>query len=718
MTNDRQSVVFNTAQGTARARHPGSYRKAMHLIHLSRCKLGWVSRLFRCALLFTVFRETASYGLPFSTKPASIWSELLWNNQSQDTLGSSTNRIVPGEQCDRPCIAGEQPLTCHFHWKLENFASMGSSCWNCSRGVRSHCFHPQCVTTDGTERGILTINRQLPGPMVHVCKHDTVVVDVENHLEGAGSTIHWHGFHQHATPWMDGVPMVTQCPIPQGTTFRYRFEAVEAGTQFYHSHAGFQKANGHYGMIVVRNPADLNQAQYDHDLSEHRIIIADWTRDLVEKWVPGIQSESMRIDSILINGRGRYFNATIGSRTEAPLTVYRVEYGQRYRFRLISSGSQYCPFQLQIQNHTMLVISTDGGTVQPEHSFDTLVSISGERYDFVLAANQPPGNYWVRVRSIGFCDPMRVEDFAILSYVMPETSVAEEGLTVEQTLAFPPNERMPAFDEPYPIGTILNHQTAPCYTPNDTYVCAADLESYEMFRDEKLIEAVPDRSFLLGFYVKRANNSLLFSDRGSGHFATVRDDFNTIGATNMISYEPPSFPLLIQPELIVDENAQFCNVSHKPAHCSDDKLCFCTHRLKVKHNDIVEIVLIDTAPVVQAFYHPFHLHGHRFIVTDTGRFPSNVTTDLFDYIRGLRTMRRPNAHNPPYKDTMSIPNRGFVKIRFRANNPGFWLVHCHFEWHLANGMALVLQIGEPEEMRKPPADFPRCGNYVPPINGV
>lgn len=75
------------------------------------------------------------------------------------------------------------------------------------------------------------------------------------------------------------------------------------------SHAiGFQKANGHYGMVVVRDPSDLNQAHYDYDLSEHRIIIADWTLDMVEKWVPGIQTDSMRVDSILINGRGRYFN--------------------------------------------------------------------------------------------------------------------------------------------------------------------------------------------------------------------------------------------------------------------------------------------------------------------------------------------------------------------------------------------------------------------------
>ncbi|XP_040166098.1 laccase-2-like [Anopheles arabiensis] len=653
-------------------------------------------------------------GLPLSTKPARLWPQLLLLADNA-TVPPIVRRVVPGDQCDRHCVPGDPPLTCHFRWKLENYATMGSACWDCRLGNRAHCFHPQCITANGLERGVFAINRRVPGPPIHVCKHDSIVVDVENQLEGLGSTIHWHGFHQKATPWMDGVPMVTQCPIPQDTTFRYQFTAVEAGTQFYHSHAGFQKANGHYGMVVVRDPSDLNQAHYDYDLSEHRIIIADWTLDMVEKWVPGIQTDSMRVDSILINGRGRYFNETTGTRADAPLTVYQVEYGKQYRFRLISSGSQYCPFQMQIQNHSMLIISTDGGTVQPQHTVDTLVSISGERYDFVLTANQPPGNYWVRVRGIGFCDQMRVEDFAILSYRTPETAIPAAGLTVEQTLAYP-TEPMPTYDEPYPDGIVFNHQTAPCYTPNDTYICAADLEAYEVFRDTGLIDAVPDRTFFLGFHVIEANNSLLFSDRGTSHYATVREGFNTIGATNMISFVPPSFPLLIQPELIVDENAQFCNVSHRPAYCTDDHLCFCTHRMKVKHNDVIEIVLYDTAEVRQKFYHPFHLHGHRFIVTDSGSFPSDILTDQIAYLRNLRTVRRPNAHCPPYKDTQSIPNRGYVRIRFRADNPGFWLVHCHFEWHLADGMGLVLQIGEPDEMLKPPANFPRCGSFEPPVD--
>lgn len=46
-------------------------------------------------------------------------------------------------------------------------------------------------------------------------------VTVHNRITGPeeGTTIHWHGQLQRGTPWMDGVPSVTQCPIAPGSTF-------------------------------------------------------------------------------------------------------------------------------------------------------------------------------------------------------------------------------------------------------------------------------------------------------------------------------------------------------------------------------------------------------------------------------------------------------------------------------------------------------------------
>ena len=40
---------------------------------------------------------------------------------------------------------------------------------------------------------------------------------------GNGISIHWHGFHMRAAQWYDGVSYVTQCPIPTGGKFLYRW---------------------------------------------------------------------------------------------------------------------------------------------------------------------------------------------------------------------------------------------------------------------------------------------------------------------------------------------------------------------------------------------------------------------------------------------------------------------------------------------------------------
>ena len=86
----------------------------------------------------------------------------------------------------------------------------------------------------------------MPGPPLIVCVGDTIVVRVVNLLKTETTSIHWHGIKtgiehhqiamlyypsrlpgdsQYGTPYMDGVPGVTQCPISPGATFVYKWEA-------------------------------------------------------------------------------------------------------------------------------------------------------------------------------------------------------------------------------------------------------------------------------------------------------------------------------------------------------------------------------------------------------------------------------------------------------------------------------------------------------------
>jgi hypothetical protein len=70
--------------------------------------------------------------------------------------------------------------------------------------------------------------------------------------------------------------------------------------------------------------------------------------------------------------------------------------------------------------------------------------------------------------------------------------------------------------------------------------------------------------------------------------------------------------------------------------------------------------------------HPFHLHGHYF------------------YVLG-----KPDALNltdPVQKDSLNVPAKSTIVLQWTTTNPGHWFFHCHIEWHLATGMARVIEI--------------------------
>ena len=50
-----------------------------------------------------------------------------------------------------------------------------------------------------------------------------------------------------------------------------------------------------------------------------------------------------------------------------------------------------------------------------------------------------------------------------------------------------------------------------------------------------------------------------------------------------------------------------------------------------------------------------------------------------------------NYVNPPQRDVVSTGTTGDnVTIRFTTDNPGPWFLHCHIDFHLEAGFAIVL----------------------------
>ncbi|KAJ0125050.1 multicopper like protein [Diaporthe amygdali] len=104
-----------------------------------------------------------------------------------------------------------------------------------------------------------------------------------------------------------------------------------------------------------------------------------------------------------------------------------------------------------------------------------------------------------------------------------------------------------------------------------------------------------------------------------------------------------------------------------------------THSFVLQKGEIVQIV-VDNDDTGK---HPFHLHGHNFQAVyrseeNAGFFAdSNVTEADFSQV-------------PMRRDTFVLKPQGNIVLRFRADNPGVWLFHCHIEWHVESGLIATM----------------------------
>lgn len=64
-----------------------------------------------------------------------------------------------------------------------------------------------------------------------------------------------------------------------------------------------------------------------------------------------------------------------------------------------------------------------------------------------------------------------------------------------------------------------------------------------------------------------------------------------------------------------------------------------------------------------------------------------------------------NFDRPIIKDTVAMPLQGYAIVRFVADNPGFWMLHCHMDSHSDPGMMMILKVGETSDFPPMPDDW-------------
>ncbi|BFZ21627.1 hypothetical protein BsWGS_24666 [Bradybaena similaris] len=626
-------------------------------------------RLFTCSPVLSVLSLLSVLSVPSVLSGSAGGVANLWNFQLED-YGKHI--------CSRPCEDYGTPKLCHYDFLLENYYVLSKACYNCPFN-QSDCLLPQCVSAGGLARVITTANRIMPGPAIQVCEGDTIEVKVTNMLDGSqGTAIHWHGILQRGTPHMDGTPMVTQCPTLMGSHFAYRFQAADVGTYFWHGHAGTQRADGLFGALIVRQPParEPHGQLYDWDLPEHVMIVHDWlTVDSTDRLAQLLHIRENLDATILVNGMGQFKEfISQGSNTSfyTPRASFTVKPGFRYRFRVINSGILNCPLQLSIDNHTLTVIASDGSPVKPL-ARDSFSIFAGERYDFVLAAHtmSTPRNYWIRLRGLNSCSLNNVTQTAILKYEGAGDQLPPEIVTWDQA------------------GEDVS------YTETEPVV--EQLQS--LSEDDDIVLAKPDRKIFLHVdMVKvenlRAYNPPYYTEASSALFESPQIN----GISSLLPPAPPLTQLGDLPEEI------FCNVDTVQRDCRRE-WCVCVHRHQLGLGELVELLILDDDA-----YHPLHLHGYKFRMVGYGKLEDGSELEVLQKLDYQGKLNR-SARGAPLKDTVAAPIGGYTILRFRADNPGFWLFHCHLEFHMETGMMLIFQVGNSSQLPRRPKYFPVCASW-------
>ncbi|KAI9290650.1 Cu-oxidase-domain-containing protein [Neoconidiobolus thromboides FSU 785] len=377
-------------------------------------------------------------------------------------------------------------------------------------------------------------------------------------------------------------------------------------------------------------------------------------------------------DSILTNGMTyKVWDNAGANNSTVPFNngynVINVKPNKRYRLRLIAAnGLSFLSFR--IPGHKFTLIEADGTIIEPVE-VDHIEMTPGQRYSVIMETNQQVDNYYAYTQVTG-------------GSVTPNNGVA-----------------------------ILHYDGA---------------ESADALKRISTTPPTPTGPF------NRWVESQLFTSKWynkglSSHYYPVPKKATKEIMLNVISSSNEGLPIFTVNDVIVKPRNttiwdDVISGRHKPT----------PGIYEITEGDEIQLIVQHlTSPGRACASHPWHLHGHSFFVVGHGSDVYNPEVDrkvidtnlnnpskipiyrdtFIQYANNVQTSAKSASHQ--LSDTLGVKVNnensneifhnfgnsraasesvpcGWYAIRFKADNPGSWYMHCHITAHLVMGKQLVI----------------------------
>ncbi|KFB50939.1 AGAP006185-PA-like protein [Anopheles sinensis] len=630
------------------------------------------------------------------------------------TVGKNEERPI---SCDRVCNRAEWPRICRFELVVEKRT------FHRDRARYQEDVRDDNITlTAGRKDRLMvelvsdtasvyyTVNGRYVGPTLKVCENDYLVVDVENRIPGESISLHWTGQSQRKTPFMDGVPMITQCPIASYTRFQYKFQADKAGTQLYHGFAGSERTQGLLGALVVRAfpDADLNSTKPDSFLSDNVWLVTELHGRLA------------------VNGRSDWQQTLPSSGN----TI------REHRVRVLYAGS--CTLWLELPGHELRLLALDGNRLdmhEPGPAVDRVLLHDGLRVDLALArlsGDTIVSDYEIRLTPLAEHDAGQCDEPAIFSLHYDFQPRKDRPVELLQSDGIEYNSISPSSSRGEDrhgqnSARVLDLVGGLCLSKAGV-VCLQDIPGA---RDSfpKELHSYDTR---LEFTV---NTQTVADDGPFGGRHAAEAYHETVHSVNGFTFAFPSALMLMREMANVEgPRAHTCGHRRLPRSCHPMMArCECVHVEHLEAGHRVEMVLINAgksasdpaspnatfirspsrsltlsfpsalAPADPSHDYVYHLHGHTMFVVglSTGhrREPGKLARNL---------------QRPPQRDTIVVRRDSIVVVRFVAKSAGLWLLRDIGSPQWSRGLDVVLNVRAHPTDFDIPSDFPACRHFIGP----
>ncbi|URD83128.1 Multicopper oxidase [Musa troglodytarum] len=429
----------------------------------------------------------------------------------------------------------------------------------------------------------------------------------------------------------------------------------------------WQRATVHGAIVILPKRGVPYPFPAPH--KEVVLILAEWWKSDVEAVINEALQSGLApnvSDAHTINGHAGPVSGCASSARDGFTLL--VDQGKTYLLRIINAALNDDLF-FKVAGHLMTVVEVDA-TYTKHFTIDTLLIAPGQTTNVLLTADQGAGRYLVTA-----------------SPFMDSPLVAVDNSTGTATVQY---------TNAVPTSAIATTKPPP---RNSTSLASQFIDSLRSLNSKQYPASVPST----------VDHSLLFTvGLGVNPCPACTNGSRVVAAMNNVTFMMPTTALL---------QAHYFNTSgvfttdfpgqpliafnYTGSGPNNTQTMNGTRLYRLPYNASVQLVLQDTG-IIGPESHPIHLHGYNFFVVGRGVGNYDPATSPSKF----------NLVDPVERNTVAVPSAGWTAIRFRADNPGVWFLHCHFEVHTTWGLKMAFVVddgpGPNQSLPPPPKDLPAC----------